>query len=172
VTGGSAWIALGLAVGEGCVMPTGAAIQTRMTATGGGEYTLYPTNPHSVPQTVQAALASIQTGCRGAYEIVSLGLVPTSPHDTGIFLDLEGKVSDGPFRTVIAFECRQPENDALNRRLLGIAGQVPPAKPPRPAEPCLVTYDCPVGRVCAPTEAACAEIDQRLTPSNADAGRQ
>jgi hypothetical protein len=155
----------------GCATMNGIAIQTRMTPGGGGEYTLYPANDRSVPQTVDDALTAIQGSCGGAYEVTALALAPTSVHDNGTFLDLNGNVEFGPFRTVVAFECRVPQNDSLNRRLQAIAAQAPPAQPPRPPEPCLVTYNCPVGRVCAPTPEACAEIDRALQTSSEKAPR-
>jgi hypothetical protein len=163
-------LALVFALLSGCAINHISAVQTRMTPTG-GEYTLYPWDVHTVPQAVKAALAAMQAGCGGDYEVTALALASTSIHDQGTFLDLAGDVAYGPYRTVVAFECRTPQNDSLNRHLQAIAAMAPPPVAARPPEPCVVTYNCPVGRVCAPTPEACAEIDRGVQTSSEGAQR-
>jgi hypothetical protein len=147
----------------GCGVEISYVRRTRITA-GGGEYTLYANSPQSVASGVGQALASISADCTGTYEVVGVELLPTSPKGSYGYLDTTLMPAWGSFLTGIAYECRPPESATLNQRLQAIAATVPPQPPaappappapPPPPEPCLVTYDCPVGRVCAPTQAAC-----------------
>ncbi|HEY2028847.1 MAG TPA: hypothetical protein VGH20_06530 [Myxococcales bacterium] len=114
---------------------------------------------------VRATLAAIARECNGTYEVVGMELLPTSPRDLArYYVGLDGSPVHGWFHTGIAYECRAPASEALNERLNALAATAPPDPPPSPPsppqppkapEPCIVTYDCPVGSICAPTVEAC-----------------
>lgn len=140
------------------------AMRTRVTADG-GEYTVYAHEQTDLAYNVRATLSAIARECNGTYEVVGMELLPISPRDVpSYFVALDGSAADGYFHTGIAYECRPPASEALNERLNALAATAPPdppvpppapPKPPKAPEPCIVTYDCPVGSVCAPTVDAC-----------------
>jgi hypothetical protein len=139
-----------------CDLSSSYVQRTRVTA-GGGEYTLFASSPRVVPASVAQALMAISADCSGTYEVMGVELLPTGPKYAYGYLDTSLQlVQWGPFHNGIAYECRPPQSTMLNERLQAIAASVPPPPPPAPPRPaCLVTNDCPPGRVCGLSQAEC-----------------
>jgi hypothetical protein len=136
------------------LLSTGCASIAVETYTGPdrGQYMLMPATDHGLPATVRDALAKISEKCDGLYEVTSFGAVPDTGHRATYhpFLDRDGTLLHGFFFNTFDYQCRPPQSTQLNDFLAAVARQAPPAD-----YGCLVTYDCPTGRICAPTQAAC-----------------
>ncbi|HEX4382977.1 MAG TPA: hypothetical protein VH083_08510 [Myxococcales bacterium] len=139
-----------------CDLSSSYVQRTRVTA-GGGEYTLFASDPQRVPASIAQALMAISSDCGGTYEVMGLELLPTGPKYTFGYLDTSLQLALwGSFHNGIAYECRPPQSTALNQQLQQIAASAPPPPPPAPPKPaCLVTNECPPGRVCGLSQAEC-----------------
>jgi hypothetical protein len=136
----------------GCIIiPSSSVLRTRVTADG-GEYTMSANSPEGVAGGIGQALAAISTDCAGTYEVTGVELLPVRNTAYG-YLDTTLQAAWGPFLTGIAYECRPPASAALNQRLQAIAAAAPVPAPP--GSPCLVTNECPPGRVCGLSQAEC-----------------
>lgn len=134
-----------------------AATQTRATPTG-GVYALFPSSREGVADSARQALAGISKGCKGNYEIVALDAVPDAePGEAAVdrfYLDRTGHPATGPFRTLITYECRTPNDTTLNQRLELAASKAKPAAVAPSAVPddilssCKSSQDCTPGLLC------------------------
>jgi len=80
-----------------------------------------------VQDATRQALDEIAGRCAGVYEITALDKLPQPPtgHSVGYYLELNGAIGFGPFLTQIDFDCRTPQNLALNQLLDAVARKGP-----------------------------------------------
>jgi hypothetical protein len=130
------------------------AVRTRSTPNGGAYVLMLARQTEqAVQSTTRDVLGDMIAECSGSYEVVDIRAVPADSGDLdGIYLDPSDKPVRGPFRTMISYECRRPEQSALNHRLYLIAAPMMDARLQRNGgEPgCVETWDCARGAICEP----------------------
>jgi hypothetical protein len=132
------------------------ATRTRSTQAGGSYVLTFATaREETVHSTVRDVIYDVQAQCHGAdYEITSIATVPGDP---GVYLGPDDQPVQGPYRTVISYECHEPRKTDLNHRLYALAG--PSVRPvssignpentfQEPSTECVETWDCPRGQIC------------------------
>jgi len=129
------------------------AVRTRSTPSGGAYVLMLARQTkHAVQSTVQDVLGDMIAECNGNYEVVEIHATPADSGDAdGIYLDSKDQAVRGPFRTVISYECRRPEQSVLNHRLYLLAAPIMDARLQRRQgdEPgCFETWDCARGAIC------------------------
>jgi hypothetical protein len=97
---------------------------TRATPTGGA-YTLDATSSAGVAESARQALEGIAGRCNGVYEITALEKLSQPVRHLGYYLEPDGTVGHGPYRTQIDFECRAPQSEALNDLVHAVARRAP-----------------------------------------------
>jgi hypothetical protein len=138
------------------------ATRTRSSASGGAYVlTLARAGDAAVQSATRDVLGDIRQQCRGKFEVVSIEAVHAERDhqaEDGIYLDAEDHPVSGPYRTMIAYECRAPLKTDLNHRLYVLAGPTlrvdghyqPIAQKMLDEGQCYETWACPVGEACEP----------------------
>jgi hypothetical protein len=118
----------------------------------GGTYVLSLASASDKAVHATDVIYDMQQECHGSdYEVTSIGTVRA---DDGVYLDEGDEPVEGPYRTVIAYECHAARNTELNHRLYVLAGPTLQYSGHGehlvndPSPQCAETWDCPVGQMC------------------------